>query len=118
VQNATNFHIVGIFEGNFVLSDSSLEGLRTLSPESLPKVLYHTHTRNLCSAHLALADSYQLYTATLPEAIFPLEVPAQNQRIPKNIQQALSPDFVDELGPAIDKENKAFQHHNYFAAVS
>jgi hypothetical protein len=117
VHHATDLHIVGTFEGNFVLSDSALEGLRTLSPASLPKVLYYTHTRNLCSVHLALADSYQLYTATLPEAIFPQEVPAPNQRIPKNIQQALSPEYVDEWGPAIDKENKGFQHHNCFAAV-
>jgi hypothetical protein len=65
-----------------------------------------------------LAASYQFYTANLPEAFFPQEVPAQNQRIPTNIQQVLSPDFVDELSPAIDKENKAFQHRNCFATVS
>ena len=117
VDNATDLHIVGTFEGNFVLSDSALEGLRMLSPASLPKVLYYTHTRNLCSVHLALADSYQLYTATLPENVFPQEVSAHKPRIPKNIQQALSPDFVDEWGPAIDQENKGFQHHQCFSAV-
>jgi hypothetical protein len=117
VDNATDLHIVGTFEGNFVLSDSALEGLRMLSPASLPKVLYYAHNRNLCKVHLALADSYQLYTATFPETVFPQEVPAPNQHIPKNIQQALSPAFVDEWGPAIDKENKGFQHHDCFAAV-
>ncbi len=117
VDTATDLHIVGTFEGNFVLSDSALNGLRSLSPTSLPKVLYYTHTRNLCSVHLALADSYQLYTATIPETVFPQEVPAKNQRIPKNIQQALSPEFVDEWGPAIDQENKGFLHHNCFTAV-
>jgi hypothetical protein len=69
------------------------------------------------SLHLALADSYQLYTATLPAAFLLQEVPAQHQRIPKNIQQALPPDFVGECGPAIDKENQGFRHHNCFAAV-
>jgi hypothetical protein len=117
VHHATDLHIVGTFEGDFVLSDSALEGLSTLSPASLPKVLYYTHTRNLCPVHLALTDSYQMYTATLPEAIFPKEVPAPNQSIPKNIQQALYPEYVDECGHAIDKENKGFQHHNCFAAV-
>jgi hypothetical protein len=117
VDKATDLHIVGTFEGKFVLSDSALEGLRTLSPVSLPKVLYYTHTRNLSSVHLALDDSYQLYTATLPAAVFPQEVPAQHQRIPKNIQQALSPEFVGEWGPAIDRENQGFRHHNCFAAV-
>ena len=90
VDNSTDLHIVGTFEGHFVLSDSALEGLRTLSPASLPKVLYYTHTKNLSSVHLALADSYQFYTATLPENVFPQEVSAKAQRIPKNIQQALT----------------------------
>jgi hypothetical protein len=117
VESATDLHIVGTFEGNFVLSDSALEGLRLLSPASLPKVLYYTHTNNLSSVHLALADSYQLYTATLPDNVFPQEVPSKSHRIPKNIQQALSPDFVHEWGPAIDRENQGFQHHNCFTAV-
>jgi hypothetical protein len=59
-----------------------------------------------------------LYTATLPEAIFPQEVPAPNQRIPKNIQQALSPKYVDEWCPAIDKENKGFHSSFSFLCAS
>jgi hypothetical protein len=43
-----------------LFSDSTLEGLGMLISASLPKALYYTHTRNLCSVHLALADSYQL----------------------------------------------------------
>jgi hypothetical protein len=44
VDKATDLHIVGTFEGNFVLPNSVLEGLLTLSPvslvvDSLPKVL-------------------------------------------------------------------------------
>ena len=113
----TDLPVVGTFEGNSVLSDSALDGLRTLSPVSLPKLLYYTHTRNLSSVRLALADSYQLYMATLPATVFPQEVPALNQSIPKNIQQALSPAFVDEWGPAIDKENHGFRHHNCFSAL-
>jgi hypothetical protein len=81
VDNSTDLHIVGTFKGNFVLSDSALDGLRMLSPVSLPNLLYYTHTRNLSSVHLALADSYQLYTATLPETVFPQEGPALLQLI-------------------------------------
>ncbi len=65
----------------------------------------------------ALADSYQLYTATLPANVFAQEVTAKIPRIPKNIQQALSPEFFDEWGPAIDNENKGFLHHNYLTAI-
>ena len=39
VDNATDLYIVGTFEGNLVLSDSTVEGLRTLSPTFLPKIL-------------------------------------------------------------------------------
>jgi hypothetical protein len=47
VDQATDLHIVGTFEGDFFLSHPALEGLRTLSPVSLPKVLYSTHSRDL-----------------------------------------------------------------------
>jgi hypothetical protein len=94
-----------------------LDDFRALSPSSLPKVLYYTHTRNLGAVHLALADSYQIYTASLPDHIFSQEVLTQDTRIPKNVQQALSSSFVDEWGPAIDRENAAFQKYDCFAAV-
>ena len=47
VHSACDLHIVGTFEGNFVLSDSNLTGLRTLRPASLPRVLYYTHIHNV-----------------------------------------------------------------------
>ena len=62
--------------------------------------------------HLALADSCQLYTATLPAKVFPQEGPAATLRIPNTIQQALSPEFVDEWGSAVDKANQSVRHHN------
>jgi hypothetical protein len=117
VHSAIDLHIVGTFEGNFVLSDSHLDGLRSLSPSSLPKVLYYTHMQGLSAVHLALADSYEYYTATVPAQIFAQEVTVSNSLIPKTVQQALSPSFVDEWGPAIDKENAGFQKYDCFAAV-
>jgi hypothetical protein len=85
VDNVTDLHIVGTFECNLVLFDSTLEGLLTLSTASLPEVLYYTHTRNLCSVHLAWVDYYQLYTAILPEIVFPQEAcptPAHSKEHP------------------------------------
>ena len=40
VHTTCDLHIVGTFEGNFILSDSNLEGLRSLNPSALPKVLF------------------------------------------------------------------------------
>ena len=34
--------------------------------------------------------------------------------IPKNVNKALSPHFVDEWGPAIDNENAAFAEYKCF----
>ena len=117
VHSACDLHIVGTFEGNFVLSDSHLTGLRTLSPSSLPRVLYYTHTHNMSAVHLSLVDSYQLYNATMPTGVFPQEVKSSSTRVPKNVTEALSPSFVDEWGPAIDRENAGFQKYNCFQPV-
>jgi hypothetical protein len=117
VHSACDLHIVGTFEGNFVLSDSNLTGLRTLRPASLPRVLYYTHKHNLSSVHLSLVDSYQLYQATMPADVFPQEVKSRTTRIPKNVTEALPPSFVDKWGQAIDRENAGFQKYNCFQPV-
>ncbi len=67
--------------------------------------------------HLALADSYQLYTATLSANVFAHGVTATIQSIPKEIQQAVSPAFLDGRGPPVDNESKGFLHINCFTAV-
>jgi hypothetical protein len=46
-----------------------------------------------------------------------LALSAQKQRILKNIQKALSPEFVDKWGTAIDQENESFHRHQRFSAV-
>ncbi len=88
-----------------------------LVASSLAKVLYYTHTRGLSAVHLALTDSYELYTASMPATIFAAEVKMPHQRIPKNVQQALSQQFVEEWDPAIDREKVGFLNHNCFAPV-
>ena len=42
---------------------------------------------------------------------------SSSTRVPKNVTEALSPSFVDEWGPAIDRENAGFQKYNCFQPV-
>ncbi len=82
---------------------------------SVPLLWHRCCTRGLCAVYLALADSYELYVASLPATIFAAEVKAPNQPIPEYVQQALSLQFVEEWGPAIDRENVGFLNHDCFA---
>ena len=59
----------------------------------------------------ALAYSFELYNASIPENAFPREVPLRTSRVPKNVT------FVDKWGPAIDSENKCFQKYDCFRPV-
>ena len=119
VYSAIDLCIVGTFEGNSVLSDSNLDSLCILSPSSLPKLesaLLYPHS-NLCAVHLALVDPYELHTASLPADFFAQEVQVPYTSIPKTVQQQLSLSFVDEWGPAMDRENAGFLKQSCFAPV-
>jgi hypothetical protein len=109
---------VGTFEGNFILSDSHLDGLRSLSPSALPKVLFYTHKHNLSETHLSLDDSVSLYYAAFPSQVFAQEVHVTDRSIPRNVKEALSPSFVAEWGPAIDRENAGFIKHSCFEPMA
>ena len=101
VHITCDLYIVGTFDGNFVLSDSNLDGIRSLSPESFPTVLYFTHKHDLSPTHLALDDSYPLYFASFPADIFAQEVVSDGsaqlkstpRRFTKNVKEALSAQF-------------------------
>ena len=60
---------------------------------------------------LPIPFSVDLYNVSMPDNVFPQEVPS---RVPKNVTEALSPAFVDEWGPAIECENAGFQKYHYF----
>ena len=117
VHLTRDLHIVGTFEGEFVLSDSNLQGLRTLHPNAFTKVLYVLNKNNISAAYLSLSDSYSLYSAALPTQIFAQEVAIRADTIPRNVKEALSPKFVEEWGPAIDRENAGFVKYNCFEAL-
>ena len=78
--------------------------------------LAYTHEHSLSSAHLSLVESYALYDQTLPANVFSQEV-ASDVPVPRNLTDALSPQFIAEFGPAIDKENAGFVTHECFEAV-
>ncbi len=109
---------MGIFEGNFIHSDSYLEGLLSLSSSALPKVLFYTHQNHLSATHLSLDDSISLYYAVFPTQFFAQEVHVTDSSIPCNVKEALSPAFVDEWGAAIDHGNAGFITHSCFEPVT
>jgi hypothetical protein len=114
VKKACDLKIVGTFEGNFVVTDSNFEGVRSLRPHEVLKVLMFTHKHNFASAHLFLVDSYNFHAAHFPSDVF---VSEEVKNVPRNVKEALSPKFVNEFGPAIDKENQGFIKHNCFKAM-
>ena len=116
LHSVSDPQIVGSFQGQFVVAGSGLVGLCSLPPSDLMATLAYTHEHNLSSAHLSLVDSYSLYDQSLPTEVFSQEV-SSTRPIPRNISEALSPAFVEEYGPAIDKENAGFTTHECFAAV-
>ena len=70
-------------------------------------------------------DSYHLYFASLLADIFEQEVVSGGSAqlkstpcsIPKNVKEALSPQFVDEWRPAINNENACFAKYKCFHPV-
>ena len=114
LQSASDLHVVGTFREHFVLADSKLTGLRLLSPSNLSRTLHYTHKHNYSAAHLSLLDSYSVYHAAFPDPVALQEV---SQTVPKNLAQALSPDFADEWGAAIDRENAGFLKHDCFEVL-
>jgi len=114
LNQAVDLQIVGTFEANLIVMDSAISGLRTMDPSDLPKVLAYTMKRNLSEVHLSLADSAHLVTQPMTDDSF---LTGPNDRIPSTITQALSSSFVQEWGPAIDRENEGFRQHACFEAV-
>ena len=102
LRTTSDTKIIGTFENHFVVSGSGLPGFRLLAPSDFMTTLAFTHEHNLSSAHLSLIDSYTMYDASIPANIFAQEV-SSARPVPRNISEALSPAFVGEFGPAMDK---------------
>ena len=85
---------------------------------NLSRVLLYAQRNNLSSVYLALADSYDLLcnSTSITETIFSQEVSSELP-IPRSIQQALSPPYIQEWGVAIDKDNHGFILNDCFEIV-
>ena len=109
-------HIIGTYHGQLVVTGSGLDNLRLLAPSDYMSALAFTHANNSSSVHLSLVESYNLYDQSMPADVFSQEV-SGSRPVPKNLSEALSPPFVGEYGPAMDKENAGFVAHKCFEAV-
>jgi hypothetical protein len=81
-------------------------------------VLQFTHSRQLASVHLSLTDSYELLACSRPSDVFLIEDLSGARPCPRSVSDALSPRFVNEFGPAMDRENAGFLKHECFQPVS
>jgi len=70
--------------------------------------------RHLSDIHVSLADSYHFFQNSSIDQIYNLEITGGDNTVPKNIQEALSPSFIEEWGHAIDAENAGFQKMDCF----
>jgi aminoglycoside/choline kinase family phosphotransferase len=50
--------------------------------------------------------------------VFAQEVHVADRSIPRNVKEALSPAFVAEWGPAMDRENSGFLKHSCFETMA
>jgi hypothetical protein len=112
VEAASILHIVGTFAGVYVVDCPHLDGLRSMAPADLMSILSFTHQRNLASVHLSLVDSYELLECNRTAEAFIVE--HHSRPAPTSVTEALSPRYVAEFGPAMDRENERFLKHECF----
>ena len=118
LNSTQDMHVLGTFQGRLILSDSCLDGLRQMKPANLARVLHYVQNKQMSSVYLALTDSIQLMGSKMPDNNFAQEVSHIESAVPRSVQDALSPAFVHEWGPAIDRENQGFLQNQCFEAVS
>jgi hypothetical protein len=71
-------------------------------------LFYYTLDPSLAAAHVSLSDYYALLSVDLAPEIGP---------IPRNCDQALSPEFTADWKPAMDQEIAGFLKHQCFLPV-
>ena len=118
LKEATDLHILGTHKGHFILRDSKLSGLRCIRTSNLPRILQYVQMKQMSEVYLTLTDSYELLRNPLLEDIFVQEVSVPDKCLPRNIDEALSPLFVTEWGPAVDREVKGFLQNQCFESVT
>ena len=85
------------YQDRYVLGSASLTSPRSFPVSEVLELLQYTDERSLAAAHVSLIESYDL----LHVKHFGPELRAD---IPSTCTQALSPTFVAEWKPAMEKE--------------
>jgi hypothetical protein len=108
VHHTPDLRFVGTSSDSYVLVSSHLDGPRRLPASQVLDLLHYTMDPSLAAVHVSLCDSYSLLSADLGPDLRP---------IPKTCSQALSPDFIQDWKPAMEKEIQGFLKHKCFAPV-
>ena len=113
VSSSPDLRVLGTWEDKY--SDSFSEP-RTVCPSQLFDILNHTNEKNLATVHLNLVDSLALLSIPLPSNASTQER-THDPLVPRSLHEALSPEFVDVWGPAMDLELQGFQKYQCFQPV-
>ena len=108
VRDTPDLRFVGTCQDHYVHVSARLNGPRSIAPSHAYYLMNYTLDPSLAAAHLSLIDSFCLLCADLGPEL---------GHIPRNCDQALSPLFVDEWKPAMEKEIEGFLKHNCFEPV-
>jgi hypothetical protein len=107
VHNTPDLQFLGTFQNHYVLGSAALDCPRSLPVNDVLDLLHYTEEHSLAAAHVSLVDSYAM-----------LDVkelgPELRTDIPRNNVEAMSPNFVDEWKPAMEKEIQGFLRHKCF----
>ena len=92
----------------YVLVSSHLDGPSSLPASQVLDLVHYTMDPSLAAVHVRLCDSYSLLSANLGPDLRP---------IPKIRSQALSPAFIDDWKPTMEKEIHGCLKHKCFEPV-
>jgi hypothetical protein len=110
VRNTPDLQFMGTFQDHYILGSASRGELRSLPVSAVLDLFHYTDEQSLAAAHLSLVDSYAiLHVKELGPELRP--------DIPRTSIQALSPPFLSEWKPAMEKEIQGFLRHKCFKPV-
>ena len=112
--------VVDSKDGQLWVRTSLDNELRTLPEQDFLRTLEVTAQKHWAEAHLSLVDSLAFLAEPLPSGLQVLTAASGQApgRSPKTVKEALSPEFLPEWGPAMDREISGFVKHECFAVTT
>jgi len=111
VHGTPDIQFMGTYQDHYVLGSASLTSPRSFPVSEVLELLQYTDEHSLAAAHVSLIESYDLLHVKQLG-------PELRSDIPSTCTQALSPAFVAEWKPAMEKEIQGFLKHKCFEPVS